>query len=84
MKIYIVSGNASYNRLFISIGLSLTADMNEADMICFTGGEDVTPALYGDAQHPRTMNSVYRDTKEAQIYDQCREKNIPMVGICRG
>ena len=74
MKIYIVNGSGDYNRLFLSLGMALTADLNEADMVCFTGGEDVTPSLYGDAQHKYTGNNVYRDTKEAQIFEQCLEK----------
>lgn len=84
MKMYIVNGSGDYNRLFLSMGMTLTNDLNEADIVCFTGGEDVTPSLYGDAKHPYTGNSVYRDTKEASIFEQCLANKIPMVGICRG
>ncbi len=84
MKIYIVNGNGDYNRLFLSLGFAITNDLNEADIVCFTGGEDVTPSLYGDAKHPYTGNNVYRDTKESNIFEECLTNNVPMVGICRG
>lgn len=84
MKIYIVNGSGEYRRLFTSLGMSMTDDLNEANTVCFTGGEDVTPSIYGDSPHPQTHNSVYRDVKETQIFEQCRANNIPMVGICRG
>jgi GMP synthase-like glutamine amidotransferase len=83
-KIYIVNGSAAYNHLFLSMEMVLTADLNDADMVAFTGGEDVTPSLYGDAKHPYTGNNVYRDTKEAQIFEQCLVNNTPCAGICRG
>ena len=84
MKIYIVNGSGDYNRLFLSLGMSLTADLNEADMVCFTGGEDVSPSYYGDGKHKYTGNNPYRDAKEAQIFEQCLDKGVPCVGICRG
>lgn len=84
MKICIVASSQEYSKLFISLGMSICNTIEEADIACFTGGEDVTPSLYGDRQHRYTHNNMYRDIKEAQLFEQCLEKDIPMVGICRG
>jgi GMP synthase-like glutamine amidotransferase len=84
MKIYIVSGNYQYDELFRSMGHSLVATVQAADMVCFTGGADVTPDLYGDKAHPYTGYDRRRDEDEEVIYHAARMKGIPMVGICRG
>lgn len=55
-----------------------------ADLVMFTGGEDVTPAFYGEEEHPKTFCNTERDHREALIYQQAKRLNIPCVGICRG
>ena len=84
-KVCIIGGNASYIRMFKDAGFEIAgAGVLDADLICFTGGEDVSPELYGDKAHPLTGNNPYRDEAEKAVYDQCRTLGIPMVGICRG
>lgn len=53
------------------------------DLVCFTGGEDVSPELYGH-QNLASGNSLARDEREEQIFDIALEHGIPMTGICRG
>lgn len=86
MKVYIVgsNGRCQYADMYKSDGWDIVDNVDDADLVQFTGGEDVTPTLYGCGTHPRTMNSVARDEAEEEIYDACRELNKPMVGICRG
>jgi GMP synthase-like glutamine amidotransferase len=84
MNVCIIDGSGAYERLFLSLGYHVTRDINEAGLVCFTGGEDVTPAIYGDKAHPSTFFSVYRDAKETNIFNQCIDNGVPMVGICRG
>jgi GMP synthase-like glutamine amidotransferase len=83
-RVFIVSGSMAYQMMFISNGFTVVEDIEFADLVCFTGGEDVTPALYGHDTHPQTYSSLRRDEKEKAIFDACRERNLPMVGICRG
>jgi gamma-glutamyl-gamma-aminobutyrate hydrolase PuuD len=59
-------------------------DKDIPDLVCFTGGEDVSPDLYGEEVHPQTFNSKFRDAHEQKLFKQFLEANIPMVGICRG
>lgn len=84
MRVLIVNGSYEYSVLFKSLGYSLVDSVKDATLICFTGGADVTPSLYGDAKHPYTGNDVYRDAAEQKIYEAAITNNIPMVGICRG
>lgn len=82
MKVAIISGGISYHNMFRAHGWDVVFDESEADLICFTGGEDVTPALYGEGKHPYTGNNPSRDKHEQIIFE--RNKGKKMVGICRG
>nr|MBA3603878.1 gamma-glutamyl-gamma-aminobutyrate hydrolase family protein [Parachlamydiaceae bacterium] len=53
---------------------------------CLPGGEDLSPALYGQAREEHTdLTSDYRRTiLELGIIDQSYKKGIPLMAICRG
>jgi len=78
------SGNCTYAEMFRREGWEVVTDIGKADLIQFTGGEDVTPALYGEKRHPRTYNSFRRDSWEMEIFKEAMEAGIPCAGICRG
>ncbi|MFF4580152.1 gamma-glutamyl-gamma-aminobutyrate hydrolase family protein [Streptomyces sp. NPDC001389] len=55
------------------------------DAIVLTGGEDVDPALYGAAPHPRTGPPVReRDEWELAVLAAALARDIPVLGVCRG
>lgn len=88
-KCYIVNGSSEYSRLFQELGFTiepsvLNDKLEPVDLIVFTGGEDVTPSLYGAKNHPATFNNARRDVFEQEIFTNAVLNNIPMVGICRG
>ena len=84
-KVYIVGGVAGgYSRMFEELGYHETLNIAKADLVCFTGGADVSPGIYGDAKHHYTQSDTFRDQREAAFFQLCVEKDIPMVGICRG
>lgn len=58
--------------------------IEEADLVVFAGGPDVTPALYGAEKHQRTASSPTSDKRDMIVYKECFERGIPMLGICRG
>ena len=62
---------------------SLDTEPEKISLVVFTGGEDVSPALYG---HPNLGSWVResRDKLEKVIFEKTLSKNIPMLGICRG
>jgi len=83
-NVYIVDGNNQYSALFTFLGFSITHKLEKADLVCFTGGEDVTPSVYGDKRHPLTGSNVIRDSYELQVFAKAKELKTPCVGICRG
>ncbi len=85
-KVFIVTpvGDGPYHKMFRDQGWVITNDMSYADIVQFTGGEDVSPSLYERAQHPATCNNPRRDAREALVFDVALNENIPMAGICRG
>ena len=84
-SVLIVNGNGQYERLFEGLGYDPVKSLLDLpDLICFTGGADVTPAMYGARPHPRTFSDPDRDEKERAIWLRSRDRGIPAVGICRG
>ena len=59
-------------------------ETSKSDVVCFTGGEDVDPALYGEEAISETYCNPARDAYEAQIYSEALSLQKPMIGICRG
>jgi len=54
-------------------------------LILFTGGEDVSPELYGDASPKNICSySPHRDEFESKVYQVALKYEIKMTGICRG
>lgn len=57
----------------------------EVDGFLFTGGQDVSPSLYGQARSDCCGEcSVRRDEMERELFNQIYEKDKPVLGICRG
>lgn len=79
--IYIVGGGNSYANW---IPGEIVRDMKDADVVLFTGGEDVSPAFYGRSANPRTSFNMNRDIREKAAFDLAQELNKPCLGICRG
>ena len=84
MKVFIVNSSPQYAALFLNLGFTLTEAIDQADLMCFTGGADVTPMIYGAQRHPRTYNDIHRDNEEQLVFQEAQRRGIPMVGICRG
>jgi carbamoylphosphate synthase small subunit len=86
VKVFIVGsiGTCQYAHMFRSEGFEKTYNSNEADLVCFTGGSDVSPHLYGEGKHPLTGNSLKRDEVESEWFNVFKAQGIPMVGVCRG
>lgn len=61
-----------------------TRDINSADFVLFTGGEDINPRIYGQKVHPTTHFSFQRDEYEISLFNQAVARKIPKIGICRG
>ncbi|MGL5341859.1 MAG: gamma-glutamyl-gamma-aminobutyrate hydrolase family protein, partial [Lactococcus garvieae] len=82
-KVFVVGGGINVSLAFRNAGFQIVDTPEEADVVCFTGGEDVDPALYGEENVHSYINKG-RDAEEIKIFDAVKEKGTVMVGICRG
>jgi putative glutamine amidotransferase len=67
----------------------LIADPTQAldliDGLMLAGGVDIDPAAYGQDAHPETDGAVpERDACELALVRAAIERNLPVLGICRG
>ena len=83
MKVCIINSSYAYARMFKEQGWEVVASPDEADLLQFTGGEDVSPYLYHQGVHNTTYASGIRDEREQYIFQKYVGK-VPMAGICRG
>jgi len=73
--------------MFHERGWSVVTDLEfsadeHLDLICFCGGSDVSPYLYGE-ENISSYCDPKRDEYEKEVYETYVGK-IPLVGICRG
>lgn len=80
-KIYSVGAVGNYANWMLG---EMVQTMEEADLVLFTGGEDVTPNLYGKKPHPMTLCNPRRDAFEKAAFERARKLDKHMIGICRG
>ncbi len=84
-KVYIECSSYLYSQMFRQEGWLIVENIEQADLVQFTGGTDVSPYLYGEKHvHPRTHSLAERDKKEAIVYAVALRASLPMAGICRG
>jgi len=81
IKIFVVGKSLEYGKW---ISDNIVNTIEEADLIVFTGGEDVTPMMYGEQQHITTEVNKNRDLREAVAYIKAISLSKPVLAICRG
>jgi putative glutamine amidotransferase len=55
------------------------------DGLILAGGADIDPAVYGAQVHPETVGTVpERDVFEVALTRAAIERDLPLLGICRG
>ena len=80
-SVYVVGGAINYASFLNNC--KLTNDIKKANIVIFTGGEDVDPSLYGHDKHPTTYSNLERDKYEQEMFNKI-SKNQFVLGICRG
>lgn len=80
-KIYIVGGSDHYANW---MGGKIVDKMEDADLVVFTGGEDVTPSLYNRPANTKTFSYYNRDMYELGEFKKAHKLNKHCIGICRG
>ena len=80
-KIFVVGSAFGYTAFLKDI--TIVSSLEDADIVLFTGGEDVDPSYYGEPKHPTTYSNPVRDEREKEIFSLIRKDQL-VVGICRG
>lgn len=80
MKVFVV-GHAKHYASWIK-DATLSFSPRNADLILFTGGEDVNPSLYGQKLGRYTYINKQRDIYEMEVFS--KYKDTPKLGVCRG
>lgn len=84
MNVFIVGGGYAYGRMYEGFGDKIVMRIEDADIVQFTGGGDVTPSLYGEHTHRSTYHSLHRDVYEKEVFELAQALSKFCVGICRG
>ena len=57
----------------------------QCDGLLLTGGDDIDPGLYGEEiLNSTVVPAPLRDVGEPRLLKMATEKQLPMLGICRG
>lgn len=82
-RIYLTSNDVRTKEMFEREGWWITKRLDDADAVCFTGGADVSPFLYGERPLKETAFNGPRDNLEIKIWKSV-PKSLPKIGISRG
>jgi gamma-glutamyl-gamma-aminobutyrate hydrolase PuuD len=59
--------------------------LDAVDALILSGGSDLDPATYGEQPHPETFGvHPERDAAELALVTRALERDMPVLGICRG
>lgn len=86
-KVFIYPGDSYHSaiEMFSNRGFGVVKDFESVDLVCFLGGTDVDPAIYGEEPGPYTQApDKMRDSIEVTDFGLWKSRDVPMVGICRG
>ena len=66
-------------------GVGVEETLDALDGIVFSGGADIDPARYGQDAEPATSGiERFRDDYEFALLERALERDLPVLGICRG
>lgn len=69
----------------LSLDAPTASALDGVDGLLLTGGDDVDPALYGEAAHPTyDVSEPGRDTFEIDLIRRALAADLPVLAICRG
>jgi gamma-glutamyl-gamma-aminobutyrate hydrolase PuuD len=80
-KIFVVGGDTRYANWMEG---HIAWTIEEADLVVFTGGEDVDPSYYSAKANPRTACNPARDMAEMKVFQKANALGKKLIGICRG
>jgi len=82
--VHIVGGYKAYHLMFTKNNWVCVDNVEDADLVQFCGGEDVSPCMYKEKKHHTTFCNAKRDLYEKRIFELAVENGCAIAGICRG
>lgn len=73
-----------FEEMYTGRGHTIVSSIEEADVVQFTGGEDINPSLYQQHEHYSTGPNDRRDKLELDAYEKAQELGKFCAGVCRG
>jgi len=59
--------------------------LDRLDGLVYSGGSDLDAGLYGERQHHETLGVIaHRDRSELELLAGALDRDLPVLGICRG
>ena len=86
-KVYVCQGGSFglITRMLAEIGFAKAGNLQEADLVVYGGGSDVSPEFYGQIPIKQCgYPDRNRDELERKIFKEALDLGIPQMGICRG
>lgn len=83
-KAYIVGGDYLISHMLADRGWDETDKIEDADLVIFTGGADISPEIYGGQNLGLSYTNPRRDDREVAAFEMAVEAEKAMAGICRG
>lgn len=84
LRFFIVGGDPLIKRMIEERKHIVQNTINDhTDGVVFTGGEDITPFLYGEPKLPDTHCNMLRDQREIALFKMLPNE-VRKIGICRG
>ncbi|QIG69856.1 putative peptidase C26 family protein [Rhizobium phage RHph_I3_11] len=84
-SVFVVGGDRMISSMFFERGYMIEKRQQEADIICFIGGWDINPQLYGQKVNPEAHVNVDEsdDVRDIEAWKKSTHQQVK-VGICRG
>jgi gamma-glutamyl-gamma-aminobutyrate hydrolase PuuD len=84
-SVYVVGSEAHlFPRMLALAKCNKATSVQDADIVLFTGGADVSPELYGKEAHRSVYAYPEEDVRDILVFREAVQLGVPMVGVCRG
>src|ERR1700744_3795301 len=81
---YYNSNSSDHGNFLAPLGFSETKIIEQADIVIFGGGADITPERYGEQPGKRTYCSPAKEKQEVEDFKIAQSLGKKCLGICRG
>lgn len=75
--------NAATKDIFSERGYAIESNPELADLVVWTGGDDIHPNIYNEPRLACTYPNILRDESDMRMFDKVVYK-AGLIGICRG